>query len=240
MRPLTASDILKVWEQGEGQSALDRALAILAVACAEASRDELAALSVGHRDARLFELRELTFGPRLDGFAACPRCEERLEFALETAEIRARAAAADEEFEFETGGLALRFRLPNSRDLTAVVACEDLIAARRMLAAACVLQTGRNGEAVAELPNAAVERLAERIGECSERTEVILDFACPSCGCEWRSPLDIAAFFWAEIAAEARRLLREVHLLARAYGWREAEILVMGARRRRAYLEMIG
>jgi hypothetical protein len=66
----------------------------------------------------------------------------------------------------------------------------------------------------------------------------MLDFACPSCGHEWQSLFDIAAFFWAEIAAQARRLLREVHQLASAYGWREADILAMSARRRRAYLEM--
>jgi hypothetical protein len=37
-----------------------------------------------------------------------------------------------------------------------------------------------------------------------------------------------------------RRLLREVHTLALAYGWREADILNMSARRRRFYLEMAG
>jgi hypothetical protein len=50
---------------------------------------------------------------------------------------------------------------------------------------------------------------------------------------------DIGAFLWEEIAAQARRLLREVHTLARAYGWREADILVMSAARRQAYLEMV-
>jgi hypothetical protein len=86
----------------------------------------------------------------------------------------------------------------------------------------------------------AITRLAERIGECSPDAEAPLDFICPSCGHQWRAFFDIAAFFWAEIAAQARRLLREVHILASAYGWREADILAMSARRRQAYLEMIG
>jgi len=69
---------------------------------------------------------------------------------------------------------------------------------------------------------------------------VRLDLACPSCGHLGQAIFDISAIFWAEISAQARRLLREIHLLASAYGWREADILAMSARRRQAYLEMIG
>lgn len=242
MRPLTASDILKAWEQGEAQALIDRALAALGVGCPELARDELATLSIGQRDARLFELRELTFGSRLDGFTACPHCQQRLEFALDLAALRQRISSspASEEFEIESDGGALRFRLPNSRDLAAVATCEDVAAARRLLAERCVLQANRNGDVMSELSDEAVAQLAECIGQCAPEAEVMLDFACPSCRHEWQSLLDIAAFFWAEIAAEARRLLREVHLLASGYGWRETDILAMSARRRQAYLEMIG
>ena len=243
MRPLAASDILKVWEQGEEQTAIDRALTLLAVACPELNHAELAALSIGQRDARLFELRELTFGPRLDGFTACPRCQDRFEFALDLAALRVRSSpsatpSASEEFAFEKDGYVLRFRLPDSRDLAAVGVCQDIAAARRMLAERCVLQAGRNGDAVAELSDEAVAELAEHFGNCAPEAEVMLDFTCLSCGHGWQALFDIAAFFWAEITAQARRLLREVHLLASAYGWREADILVMSPRRRQAYVEL--
>ena len=36
------------------------------------------------------------------------------------------------------------------------------------------------------------------------------------------------------------RLLRQVHTLAMAYGWREIDILSMSALRRQVYLEMLG
>ena len=39
--------------------------------------------------------------------------------------------------------------------------------------------------------------------------------------------------------ARAQRLLMEVHLLARAYGWREADILGMSPARRNAYLQRV-
>jgi hypothetical protein len=35
-------------------------------------------------------------------------------------------------------------------------------------------------------------------------------------------------------------LLTEVHRLAQAYGWREAEILALSEARRHAYLELVG
>jgi hypothetical protein len=49
---------------------------------------------------------------------------------------------------------------------------------------------------------------------------------------------DIEEYFWVEVAARAMRILREIHILARAYGWREADILAMSTRRRQAYLEL--
>ncbi|HJZ79461.1 MAG TPA: hypothetical protein VKD91_03925 [Pyrinomonadaceae bacterium] len=252
MRPLTGSDILKVWEQGEQQAAIERALTMLAPACPELTRDELATFSVSRRDAWLFDLRESTFGSQLDGFTVCGECSERLVFTLDLAPLRRRLStpSADEEFEFETDGVAFRFRLPNSHDLAAVAVYEDVATARRLLAERCVLQTTRNvvertsacapaAEVGSTLSEAKIRCLAERIAERAPEAEAQLDFTCPSCGHYWRAFFDIATFFWAEIAAQARRLLREVHLLASAYGWREADILAMSARRREAYLELI-
>ena len=46
MRPLSAHDLLRVWELGEDQHPLDRALTILATACPELTWDELATLSI--------------------------------------------------------------------------------------------------------------------------------------------------------------------------------------------------
>ena len=51
MRPLSGLAVLEIWERGQGRHAVDRALAILATAFPEHSLAELAALSVGERDA---------------------------------------------------------------------------------------------------------------------------------------------------------------------------------------------
>ena len=38
--------------------------------------------------------------------------------------------------------------------------------------------------------------------------------------------------------AWARRTLRDVHVLARAYGWREADVLALSPTRRQIYVEL--
>ena len=49
-----------------------------------------------------------------------------------------------------------------------------------------------------------------------------LAIECPACGRAADVPFAIATFLWREVDAWARRTLREVHALARAYGWSEA------------------
>lgn len=242
MRPLSAHDLLKVWEVGEDQHPLDRALTLLDAACPELAWDELAALSIGQRDARLLALREQTYGPRLSGFVECPRCAEGLEFDVTVADLRAaRPEEGEETLELVAGGLELRFRLANSRDLAAVLDCRDPAAARDLLVQRCVLEARRGDAPVTEggLPAATVAELSRRMSEQDPQAEVLMDLRCPGCDHRWQALFDIAAFFWAEVAAQARRLLREIHALARAYGWREADILGMSARRRSSYLEMV-
>ncbi len=81
--------------------------------------------------------------------------------------------------------------------------------------------------------------LAAGLAEADPGAELLLELLCPACGHAWDEALDVASFFWAELDVQARRLLREVHVLARAYAWREADILALSPRRRRLYLEMV-
>jgi len=234
-------DLLKVWETGQDRHPLDRALILLDAAYPEPTWDELAALSVGERDARLFALRERILGSRLDIYAECPRCGEGLEFGVAVADLLAVPNAEEEIREVSMEGLSVRFRLPDSRDLGAATACQDVDEARALLVRRCVLQAERDGLQLApnDLPDGAVSELARRMSECDPLAEVLLDLRCPACDHTWQALFDIASFFWKELAAQASRLLSEVHVLARAYGWSEADILGMNSRRRQFYLEML-
>lgn len=242
MAPLSAQDILRIWEAGVGQNPVGRALAILAAASPGTPREALAALPVGRRDARLLEVREQTFGPILDGASPCPCCAGRVEFTLEIAELRARVGPGAEpaEGELRLEDWTLRYRLPTSGDLAAAAGCGDPGAARRVLAGRCILEARRGGAPVeaGDVPPEAISRMAVAMAEQDPLAEVLLDFVCPACGHAGQTLFDIAGYLWEEIRAQALRLVREVHALARAYGWREADILALSAARRRAYLEM--
>lgn len=242
MRPLSTHVLLRVWEVGEYQHPLDRALTILAAACPELTWDELTTLSIGQRDARLLALRERTYGPKMEGFIGCPQCAASLEFDVTVADLRAAAEpdAGEETLQLVTDGLELRFRLPNSRDLAAVLGCRDPATARDLLVQRCVLEAAREGTPVAagELPADIAVELSQSMSEHDPQAEVLMDLRCPSCHHRWQTLFDIVTYFWTELAAQAQRLLREVHALARAYGWREADILGMSARRRQFYMEM--
>jgi hypothetical protein len=243
MAPLSAQDILRIWEAGAAQDPVGRALAILMAASPGSSREALAALPVGRRDARLLEIREETFGATLDGVSSCPRCAGRVEFRLEVAEFRARVGADAEAAEGEVclDDWSLRYRMPTSGDLAAAAGCGDPGAARRVLSGCCILEARRGGAPVeaGDVPPEAVSRMAVAMAEQDPLGEVLLDFICPTCGHAGQTLFDIGGYLWEEIRAQALRLLHEVNTLARAYGWREADILSLSAVRRRAYLEMV-
>ena len=71
------------------------------------------------------------------------------------------------------------------------------------------------------------------------QVEIRFRMQCPACSHSWTALFDILSFFWAEIDAQARRLLDVVHLLARAYGWSEAEIRDLSTARKNYYLKLI-
>ena len=103
MRSLSASQLMDVWERAANQHPVDRALTLLA-ACCEESRTELAALSIGQRDARLLEACDRLFGPSLEAFAQCPQCGERLEYSLSTRDLTAPLPEAEPPLVVDTAG----------------------------------------------------------------------------------------------------------------------------------------
>ena len=240
MRALTAPDILRVWEQGQPQHPVDRALTLLAAGCPERTREELASLSVGQRDADLLDLREGTFGPVLNCYEECPQCGERLEFAFTTNHIRVPPSPEGEKKEsvFAFEDWEVRFVLPASLDLAAVAGSASSEGARALLMKRCILASTRGGATVPfeALPEEILLRLATHVAECDPQAEVLLDLSCPVCSHVWQRVFDIVSFFWREICAQAKGLMGEVHTLARAYGWREADILSMSSSRRQFYL----
>jgi hypothetical protein len=238
MRPLTVPELLDVWDRGHSQPPVHRALALLAVACPEASREDLAALSIGQRDGRLLTLREWTFGTAVASLASCAHCQETIELPFEISDVRVDGAPPPES-SLTVSGYEVTFRPPHSEDLAAITA-HPRAGSRRLLFERCLIAARRDSAPVSaeHLPDEVVSAVAQRLADDDPQADVRLDVECPFCGERSSVLFDIVSFFWTEIDAWARRTLREVHLLARAYGWSEREILALSPRRRYLYLEM--
>ncbi len=240
MQPLSASEMVQIWEWGEQKHPVDRALGLLTLALPELPAAEVAALSVGQRNTRLLILHEQTLGTLLNGYAECTACGEKLEFSVA---VSALLLPEPEQFEFDLTlqGFDLRCRLPTSQDLAALVGYSDVEAARDLLLQRSIVQAQRNGEAIAvsDLPEALIPDLASAISARDPQAEMRFALECPACGQEWSALFDIVTFFWTEMGDRVRHLLYDVHRLAQAYGWCETDILNISATRRQMYLEWV-
>jgi|SRR5919204_1829304 hypothetical protein len=225
MQAPTAAELLGAWERSAGLGPVEREDVLLGLVSPD---EDPAGLSVGARDARLLELREFLFGGVLDGAADCERCGESLEYSIESAELGGDWVAG--ELELSVLGHELRVRAPTGADLAAAAATRDLEAARAVL----VERALGSNDLSADVLAAAAERLAE----LDPLVDTSLALTCPACGHEWTVALEIGAWLWLELESWARRTVLDVHALASAYGWSEAEILALGPRRE-LYLELV-
>src|SRR5690242_15241827 len=112
MRPLSATDLLGVWEAGRHQPHWERGLHLLAASSPESTRSDLLELSVGERDRRLLELRQMIFGPDLEALVECPVCRESLHLAFPLKHVF--AASSRPSHEVEASGYRIEFRPVNS------------------------------------------------------------------------------------------------------------------------------
>lgn len=219
--------LLSLWEQGHARRPLDRALLLL-WACTGGAGGA-AALPLGQRDAALLQARIALFGATLEATADCPHCGNRLAFVLPLQQLADAAvpAAADTVVDCAGG----RFRLPNSADVAHAMGEAE---PRRALALALQLDAGR-----LSLDDDAVAALESALAAADPAAQLDIALHCDACGQAFAAPFDAAECLWLDVQGRARRTLDEVHQLASAYGWSEAEVLAVPPARRQHYLQRV-
>jgi len=243
MRALTTAEWLNVWEAGLRQRPPAWVLTLLTVACPNLAVDTLAQFSIGQRDACLLTLREMLFGSQVATLTECPKCKTHLELTFEIKDIRVASPETTSAPEaLSIGEWRVHFRLPNTLDLLAIANAQELDAARHALYLRCLLHAERNCEVISadQVPEQAARAVVAQMAELDPQGDVQLALACPACAQQWEANFDIVRFLWAELDAWAIRTVRDVHCLASAYGWNEADILALSSWRRAMYLELIG
>jgi hypothetical protein len=257
MRAVAAETLLSHWERGPGRTPAARACELLRAVAADAGEDErpwsewgrdAGAWPLGRRDAGLLSLHAATFGAVLEGVTACPACGGQAELELD-ATLLASAGSPPSTVTVHAAGHVVRCHLPTTAELAAVSVAAvpaaggvgpDATAAADALFAACVDDATTDGRPVevADLPPETREAVEEALAAADAAAETRLVVDCPTCGEVWNAAFDPAAFVCTEMDRAALELAREVHTLARAYGWAERDILAMRPARRRLYLEV--
>lgn len=181
-------------------------------------------------------------GERLVLTSRCPHCGEAVEFTADAQAMAATQPAAVAAHVAELAGedWRLRCRPPTPDDFVAAAAHADADAFAAELLARCVPEAQWGGTAVAAqaLPASAIERVEQHLQAVDPLARIGFELACPACAGTWTAPFDVAAALWSRVQRAAEQLLAEIDLLARRYGWREADVLALSPLRRRAYLQL--
>jgi hypothetical protein len=239
MRSLSDPEVVQLWEEGRSATPLTRATRLLSVATGDPHR--VRTLTPGESDTHLLTLRRLMFGSALDCVSTCPSCGEPLEFALDANELtpvdESEEPRQTQLLRVARDGYRATVRLPTLEDLDSAAALqEDALLAR------CLVSAERDGAAIAasDLPASVIAAIDDELAVADAGAIIELSLDCPSCAHTWTQLFDIVSFLWAEIQTRGERLVREVHVLARAYSWTEREILAVPPIRRARYLELAG
>jgi hypothetical protein len=229
---LSGERILIAWERGLSMPEPWRSLALLEAALPDTDLTSLVSLPLAERNARLLELRSISFGRTIEAFAKCPQCDAPLQFELNAGDLHHEELSATEETWIEAS-TEMHMRAANTTDLAAVQgATSDDEACALLLARAM-------GITQAEFDAKDHPDWVARFERLNAPTETTCILTCDACAARAEIDFDIAGFLWREVATAARRLLAEIHRLAWAYGWSENSILALSPARRLAYLEML-
>ncbi|MFG2126255.1 hypothetical protein ACGFNV_00390 [Streptomyces sp. NPDC048751] len=231
MTSVSATELLDAWEAGWGRDPLRRGLALLAVARGT-TRAAAADVPVGLRDRALFAFRAALFGTGVEAVSRCPGCGTDVDVAFDQRDLLAALPGpvsgqqVPDTVTVRVDGRDVPARMPTSADLAAVLDAGPP-APDEALAHRCA-------------PTAPVAAVAAAWTAADPLLDLRIDLGCPDCAHTWEETFDIVAFLWAELDAWGRRTLHEVHDLARAYGWSEADVLALTPWRRRCYLGLVG
>lgn len=176
------------------------------------------------------------FGEQVEGTGTCRQCGASFEVAFSLQDLLTdlgkeeglHATGPDEDGVYTlTDGR--RFRLPTTADQLSVLGMDAKEGATTILKR-CVVE----GE-----PAIHPELLQAAMDEVGPLLDLDLDAACPECGASEHVRFDIQSYLLRMLTHEKRFLVRELHLIAVAYGWRYEEILSLTREDRRAFVGLI-
>ena len=236
--PNRPAAILTLWERGMAVSPSHRADALLDAPVA----------SLGARNAALLSLRSRLLGRTQALRCTCVHCGGTNEFSVDCdalAHSLIPPVGVDGAHALKSAGYVVEFRAPTSlmlreaKDFASATTNEASFT--NALLSGCVVRcVNVDGEEcdVSDLPSETHDAIGLALERIEPGASIEFDVVCAECGGQWSAPMDCAEVVWSEIQSRAERLLLDVDVLARAYGWREDDVLALSDTRRAAYLQL--
>ena len=216
--PLNEQALMALYDQAALHSDAARRAAL--VGAFGGFGDEVWQVTLGDAERLLWAAKLHQFGPAGETELTCSECHALIGFnLLENFTLDAAQEAAP-RVSFD--GVMYELRLPTLGDL----------AAKRLPEAV-------QPEAPWHDP-AFRAAAAEALDAADPAMDVIFDISCPDCGHVTERVFDAGTLIWTDVQLLSEARLTEVALLARAFGWSEAETLALAPARRARYLEMVG
>ncbi|HET9701874.1 MAG TPA: hypothetical protein VFP70_13210 [Burkholderiales bacterium] len=199
---------------------------------------EVAGWTLDRRLRALADIARATFGNSLAWQARCPACREPMELELGLEPLLATTCEAGAVECAPRPDTRLSLRLPTGLDQQSwrnlAVPREEL-----PLAMARSLVQGLDGgipDPDWRMPEEWLDAVEAELAARDPLGMLEAGAQCPSCGTGSAMELDLEAVILDLLAREQRRVMEEVHRLARTYHWSEAEVLAIPPRRRAFYL----
>ena len=254
----TAAGLLQAWESSAGLSPPARTAALL---CAEGripDADAALDLDVGTAARLAGESLIESFGPTADLVVRCPTCAEVLQAEIDVPRTGPGRDVEGRDVEGrdvdERGVVAIDgwlVRAPTLRELASVRGAPDAAAQLRTW---CVTRDRPSGgtapdplaseasdtSKLGDAPNPSDQELDEAMATVAGMGLLDGEVTCPGCGTAFTAELDLGVLLWDQVRSQAPRILADVAVLARAYGWSEQSILALPDARRASYLALAG
>ncbi len=224
------TELLDLWHRCAGAPVIMRPAILLEELCAE---QDAARLPVGRRDRKLIRLRTKMFGADVDCNCDCEKCGSRIEIRFDLTALPDDTEVPD-HIAVEYGESNFSFRLPGTGDVAEIMGISPTRRAEALVQQ-CALETLPE-----PLPRDLVSKASSTFEAVDPDAEITLQMTCPECGVGSAALFDIGVHFWQDICRSVRRILREVHYFASAYGWTEAQVLAVPRYRRQEYLRLGG
>jgi len=236
---LDAEALLTLWECAFGQPASTRDDALLRV-----SFEGVGPWTLGERNAKLVELHARLFGREAELLSHCPACGTVAQFSGDCEALATQMWPRLDNappHRLEAQGHVIEFRLPDGADIAIASGEEGDEDFPQLLLDRCVFACTREGNKVPvrQLPASVLDALSQHMETLDPGASVSFALDCPQCATRWQAPLDIGEMVWQKVRAAAERVLLDIDVLARAYGWTEREVLRLSPLRRAAYLQMV-